>query len=308
MDAPDLRSGVDARFGTVATLVNVCGSNRSGTTMLHLMLGHGDDAFSCGEVRSRFRPRHTRHFSPVCGCGQDPCPVWARIGGGSERDFHARAARELGVDFVIDSSKDLSWTVDSQGWARRHGMRTRVVVLWKSPEERAWSHWKRRGEALGWLRGYVLYYRRLIELGLPFVTVGFRDLVEDPAGIVEALCAHLGMRHFPGKEEFRRHRSHHLFGSQGTRRQQEAGRPGIRSDPGYGAEFEPVLAEIAPVLAADPDLSRLLVELKARDFRRASAVPAAPFVRPAVMPTWYHVGRLKRAWHRRFPRRKAINY
>src|SRR4051812_23621524 len=86
-------------------LVNVCGAQRSGTTMLDLMLGSGDRAFSCGEAYARFRPFEPRHHRIDCACGESPCPVWAQIADLPEEHFHRGVADRLGSRAVIDSSK-----------------------------------------------------------------------------------------------------------------------------------------------------------------------------------------------------------
>ncbi len=98
-------------------LINICGMGGSGTTMLDLMLGNGNDAFSCGEVYAWFRPWRSHHRSIVCSCGETPCPVWEQIKDSAENRFHSDVCRRLGVSFVIDSSKELRWLTDAQTWA-----------------------------------------------------------------------------------------------------------------------------------------------------------------------------------------------
>jgi LPS sulfotransferase NodH len=77
------------------TLILVCGTARSGSTMLDVMLGNAPDAFSCGEVSSWFRPYRKQHFQIECHCGQRPCPIWEKIKDIPENIFHASMAKEL---------------------------------------------------------------------------------------------------------------------------------------------------------------------------------------------------------------------
>ena len=75
-------------------LVMVCGAARSGTTMLDLMLGNAEDAFSCGEIYALFRPFRTHHFDPECTCGSRDCDTWRQLRAVPEADFH-RSVLEL---------------------------------------------------------------------------------------------------------------------------------------------------------------------------------------------------------------------
>lgn len=56
----------------MATLINICGATRSGTTVPDLKLGNGRDAFSCGEAHALFRPWLLHHFRANWQCGQVP--------------------------------------------------------------------------------------------------------------------------------------------------------------------------------------------------------------------------------------------
>ncbi len=127
--------------------------------MLHLMLGNSPDAFACGEVHAWYRPHKRHHFIGNCRCGRNPCPVWERIRTVPERQFYKRVIEELKVGFIIDSSKELGWLIDSQDWAIAGGIKVLNLVLWKDPIDLAYSHWK-RGEGLNsWRRGFVNFYK-----------------------------------------------------------------------------------------------------------------------------------------------------
>ncbi len=49
------------------------------------------------------------------------------------REFHVEACRQLNVQFVIDSSKLLSWIFDVHRWAESSGLNVYNVFIWKDP-------------------------------------------------------------------------------------------------------------------------------------------------------------------------------
>lgn len=89
-------------FCEMKTLINVCGTARSGSTMLSLMLGNDSNAFALGEIAAWYRPFRIHHFKISCSCGQDPCPVWQQIQHIDEENFHEKAFEIFGVDFLIE--------------------------------------------------------------------------------------------------------------------------------------------------------------------------------------------------------------
>ena len=121
------------------TLVNICGTARSGNTMLDLILGNSDDTFSCGEVYAWFHPYRQHHFKINCSYGNNPCQTWEKIKDEPENEFHAAIFKTLGVSFVIDSSKDLCWLIDTQTWAFANNLKSINLVIWKDLLELAYS-------------------------------------------------------------------------------------------------------------------------------------------------------------------------
>ena len=183
-------------------LIMVLGAARSGATMLDLMLGNSDDVFSCGEVWSMFRPHRSHHFLPGCSCGDSDCAVWRELSKYPVSEFHAKALKQPNVKFVIDSSKDLRWLVDSHKWARQSGTKIYNVITWKDPMSLSYSHWK-RGRPIEYYRlAFVRYYGRFLDLGLPFVSLSHNRIVADPGAALRDICTHLGMDYQEGREEF----------------------------------------------------------------------------------------------------------
>jgi hypothetical protein len=269
--------------------------------MLDLMLGNSPDAFSCGELGCFYRPVKSHHFSPNCVCATNPCPIWSRLVDVSPKRAHATLARELGVRFVIDSTKELSWLVDTYGWARRAGLSIRTVLIWKDPVDLAFSYWK-RGHSLGFWRSYfVNYHTRLLSLGIPFVSTNYGQLVSTPGPTLERICGSVGMDYLPGRERFWEKPQHELVGSLGVRRQVQAGSSSIQAE-GYPADFAAHVPELHEQIRADQsvqDVIRRLLEVEAgrlADWDRP--VRALPLRKCRA---WYVKARAEKLYRRRFP-------
>ena len=211
----------------MATLINVCSVGHSGSTMLDLMLGHADNAFSCGEINAWFRPWRPHHLHLTCSCGRLPCPYWEQIKDYPEQVVHKKIAETFNVDYVIDSSKELCWVVDNNFRARRLGMRVVNVLIWKDPVSYAYSHWKRHHHPDLWRKVFVEYHRALFQTGLPFVAVQYERLVREPARTLQHLCQVIGIPYFPGKERLWEKEHHFLFGNGSLLRQLRSGQMSI---------------------------------------------------------------------------------
>jgi hypothetical protein len=259
--------------------------------MLDLMLGHGADAFSCGEVVAWFRPWRAHHFE----ARQYPSELWKRIGGVPEDRFHSNAASELGVRFIVDSSKDEAWVLDTQRWAKRNGMSVFNLMLWKDPLSHAHSFWKRGASLNQWKKHYIRYYQRMIEAGIPFSSVHFEELVEDPSGKLKAICALVGMPYFEGKERFWEGDHDHLFGSLGTRKQVEEGVSHIRRSQTYEEAFAERRAEVEALIQSDPKVKLVLEHLQRTEVSRGNAAMEVERTGRGIYPLWYYGFRARAA-------------
>jgi len=271
--------------------------------MLHLILGNSPNAFACGEAVNWYRPQKAHQFALECACGQDPCPVWTVIKDVPPQAFYATALRELQVDFLIDSSKESSWLIDARRWAATHGLRTVNLFVWKDPVDLAYSFWKRGHDVMFWRAQFVPYYRRVLAVGLPLLTVNFNDLTQSPQSKVVEVCAAIGMPYFPGKERFWEKEHHHLFGSLGIRRQVEAGDSIIQAEKRFPPEFAQRLDDLRPRIAADTEVQGLINILRRADVSYfADGSSPQQFTRKPPYPLWYYKQRARRLWNRYFPR------
>jgi len=208
----------------MSAIVNVCGPGNSGTTILHLMLGSGNDAFACGEVGKWYRLARYRegvHLPPSLNQFEDT----------PEENFHAQVLQAFGVDYVIDSSKGIDWIIDTHRWASKHGLKVFNLLMWKHPVDQAHSRWK-RNDFDRWYEEYIRYYENFFfRSGLDFFTVSYDELVAEPAGKLKLICRHIGMPYFEGKEHFWEENHSHAGGNEGVRDQLDAGTTRIEKRP-----------------------------------------------------------------------------
>jgi hypothetical protein len=292
----------------MATVIHVGGVSRSGSTMLHLILGNAPNAFACGEAVNWYRPAKSHHFAVECACAQDPCPVWATIKDVPPQAFYATALRQLQVDFLIDSSKEVSWLIDARRWTAAHGLRAINLFVWKDPVDLAYSFWKREQDIMFWRSQFVTYYRRVLAVDLPLLAVNFSDLTQSPQTKVAEVCAAVGMPYFPGKERFWEKEHHHLFGSLGIRRQVEAGDSFIQATKSFPPEFAQQLDDLRQRIATDREVQALMAVLHQADVSRLALNGSWPqqFTRKPPYPLWYYKQRAKRLWHSYFPRQHHL--
>lgn len=280
------------------TLINVCCPGRSGSTMVDLVLGNANNAFSLGEVYAWFRPWRKHHFTIRCSCGQTPCFYWEKIKNHDESKFHARAFEDLGVDFLIDSSKNMAWIVDAHRWGRREGFRVFNLLLYKEPVDIIYSHWKRGQTPAFALRNYKKYYERFFSMGLGFSSLSLKSFSTNPKGMLDAIAAQTGLSNFEGKERFWEKESHHLFGSAGTRGQAERESGVIRKKEGFKPEFEEMVPELERRIAADEKLGHILKTLREADVTMGGQAALRETPRYGL---WYLKNRAYSAFRRRFP-------
>lgn len=283
-------------------LLSICGLGRSGSTLLDLMLGNASNAFSCGEIYARFRPWRPHHYEIHCSCGNENCPVWERLKDSTENSFYSDIANTQHVTHIIDSSKELSWLIDSSKNAINSGGKVAIILLWKQPEALAYSYWKRGLPYSKMRKDFMSYYGHFLQLNLPFISVLYEDLVTDTTNILMKICQSTGLDYFEGKESFWEKRHHHLFGSAGTRKQLHKKTGQIKLDSEFPEEYMDELEEIRNKIAEDTSLLTILSKIQKQDIKQnisCNMLEDSSQISKHILPVWYYFRRL-RFCHRRF--------
>jgi hypothetical protein len=296
----DLTVATEEHCGSKGKLVMVCGAARSGTTMLDLMLGNSDDAFSTGEIDAYFRPYRSHHFNPVCSCGESSCKVWQDFLDVEESQIHNRILARPEYNFVIDSSKDLRWVLDSNVWARRNGHNCINVLIWKDPIDLAYSHWKRGNGVKYYRRAFLVYYERFLKLELPFISLNYGQLVAEPRAMLEKLCLRLGMECDENRMNFWSKEHHYYFGSAGTGRQVSDGVAKVSAKREFPKAFLTEYEEESKWSETSQRFNSIIYRLIEHDVARSS-LPVASHRKYLVKPLWYYRHSLKSLVRKRFP-------
>ena len=287
----------------MATLIHIYGTARSGSTILDLMLGNSPDAFSCGEVSAWFRPYRKHHFTIDCPCRQNPCPVWERIAHVPESQFYVTVIRELGVSFIVDSSKDLCWLLDAQKWAKAGQIQSVNLLVWKDPIDLVYSYWKRGRGLTVWRKEFIKCYSRFFETDLPFLAVNYNALASNPQGGVRAICAAVGMPYSEGRERFWEKQHHYLFGSLGVRRQVQGRDSAIKARRSFPPDFQAKRGFLEDQIAKDSAVQEIVAVLKHVDVESHPDYTSVsrPMRPKKLSPVWLYGKRMIRLLRRYVP-------
>ena len=216
------------------SIINILGLQRSGTSMLSSMLAHGTGVAACGEIGGWFRlARHRKEAT-----APDAFPFAADV---PAHAFHREALSHLDVDAIVDSSKSLEWALEVNRWYQGSEIDVYNVLIWKSPVEHAYSFWKRglRQSLSPRYYAWPFYHRRLLRSGASFVTVRYDELISDPQAKLRALCTHVGIPYFEGKEEFWNDEFTLIGSSPGVKKQMERGNSKLSME-SFHPDFEMV--------------------------------------------------------------------
>jgi hypothetical protein len=84
-------------------LIYIAGYSRSGSTVMDILLGSHEDAFSCGELTYLLEDSLNDDRSCACGNRYSSCPVWGQIPKGNDED--SKVLREVECRQVLKASK-----------------------------------------------------------------------------------------------------------------------------------------------------------------------------------------------------------
>ena len=267
------------------TVVNICGPGRTGSTVLDLMLGNGEDTFSIGEAYALYWPWRHRHLKPVCSCGDPECAVWGDLLDVDQSDFYPLLFEKTGAKYIIDSSKYLPWVLENNIQAEKNGYSTINLLTWKHPVELSYSHWKRgRGDAF-WKKRFVPYYTEFFDSKLPFVSVYAGGLVANPKGKIKEICENTGIQYFEGKEKFWETTHHYLNGSSNVLNQYKDKQP-TKNLNSYSTEFEAIKENVYQDAQYDQRVCDIVASLEKNEVSKTQKDFEKTV--PKEYPLWYY--------------------
>lgn len=282
-------------------LINVIGAERTGSTLLDVLLGHGNQAFSCGEISFRFRPMRTHDFIFDCSCGNDDCPVWTKLDEVNEKQIHNRLLSEF--PYVIDSSKHLVWVIDNiQSLDPQHKYLN--IATWKSPKKILFSHWKRGHDLKKAFKEYLNYYDDLLQCGIPFVTISHEALTNETVRFLKHFESLTGLTYFEGKERFWEENNHHfLFGSNGIRKQMKKSESVMYQEK-LDVKFDAVYEQFMSQISESSKDAQILNEMDKRSIFNFTELPESKST--IKRPYWYYIKKYGRMVKKYLPSKYEI--
>lgn len=126
----------------------------------------------------------------------------------SERNPH--------IEFLVDSSKELSWIYDRIEDLDKDGVDYEVIAIWKHPLEIALSLMK-RGGLNNFGKVWIDYYNNLASIVSDPYAVSYSDLAKDSSICLEQVLNRIGFAYEENSEEYWSTTHHTLFGSAASR-------------------------------------------------------------------------------------------
>jgi hypothetical protein len=282
----------------VKKVIFIGSAPRSGSTILDMMLGNGEGCFSLSEVNAFYRPYRKHHWNSICPCGNVACKIRKGFENISEKDLYDYVFDELGMHTAIDSSKDLSWIIDqNMRLADRPDIRVYNILIFKQPVSLAYSFYK-RGYSLDKYKKHFNYYAKFLQTGMPFISVEYSALAQDPAGLLKRICEYIEIPYFEGKEEYWNKEMHHFFGSGSVIRTYNSENPQIKSREQFSEDFLPHIAEIERDFNQDERRRKTLDMLNQFSLESGQSDNFSGEIRK---PLWYYGQKIRAVIKKRFP-------
>ena len=139
---------------------------------------------------------------------------------------------------------------------------------------------------------------------MPFFSVNYNDLAENPKGTLEKICLVLNMPYFDGKERFWEKPHHYLFGSGGILKQFDTRTSTIEYRKEFPEEFNAAWEQYKRRLVNDIEVRETIEMLKQKDVSIISVntLESSPVVsKKLFLPAWYYRKKLIRRIRRIFP-------
>jgi len=188
-------------------VIQVGGTDRSGTTLLGLILANDFDAIALGEVMHLFSPTHKDYRKKISNLKRDN--RWADIiKDKPENLYHNIFEMFPKVNLITDSSKDPFWFKKTGGKSKIYDIIR--IVSYKTPAQLKKSYDKRGFD--NWHTVYVNYYRRYITLIPTFRSVFLDSLLSEP-DTIKVLCQFCEVKYHKARLNYWEKEQPNFFGS-----------------------------------------------------------------------------------------------
>lgn len=200
-------------------IINICGTGRSGSTVMDLMIGSLEKTMSLGEINAYYYPYRRHHISPLCSCEIEQCITFNKIKNYSRKDVYNKLFEDNEIENIVDSSKSLFWIFENMKHLKGGSTEIFNIVLIKDFKSYAHSIWKRGGRIQVAYRKYISYYNMLINSGINYCLVNQSDLINNKENVSNIIRDYTGLvlkkEHF----DFWNFENHYFFGSPSAKKQ-----------------------------------------------------------------------------------------
>jgi len=291
------------------TVIFVNSQAFSGSTFLSTVLSLSKNVFNVGELSALFRPTFLHHAQRIdCTCQEaqekkEICLFWHPIRRSNvpERYIYRVVFSLTQKDFIVDSSKILSWFMDSHDWCVLDGYTVKNVLLFKHPVDFVYSHWKRRvrkGEVFSesdvesLMERWYRYYKHLLETEFEHYVVEYRSLIANFDEVVKGICEYVGLPAVSEGELRTDEKQHILYGNTRFIMQFYKKNFVIKRESGYEEEFlhwKRVADEIFVRRKNISDLYSYLLKLSSE----RPLIVGKRVIYPHPRPWWYYGNRAR---------------
>lgn len=179
-------------------IIFIGGSNRSGTTILNLIVANDVKAMALGEIINLFKPVYKNQVIVSKHMNKDL--VWGPILRGGEKKLYQNLKKTFpDIDIFVDSSKDPSWISRHNNYNVDY-FDIKNILIYKHPLELKKSFLKRNPKAK-WERIILNYYRRYLCIIKDYKTISLSSLLKE-AKTLENLCNYLEIPFSSKKYEY----------------------------------------------------------------------------------------------------------
>lgn len=217
----------------MSNLERVCliaGAGHSGSTLLGMILGSHSRVFYAGEAaKARYignsKTAERKRVCKLCGEG---CVVWGHFNEGvtdpTER-IYERIAERSGKGIIVDSTKNLPWTLDRISDMNAANVPVVLVLLLRDGRAVVNSRLRKypdrnAGEVIAKWKAQITGAQKLYdEFRGTRLKIRYEDLATDSDSVVRPIFDALGLQMEPGLTEFYRFDHHPLGGNNGTQYQ-----------------------------------------------------------------------------------------
>ena len=196
-------------------VIFITGTSYSGSTLLDMILSNDKNGFSLGEVNAFFRPYRKHHIEQIKIEQKKESILYKALLNGEKNLYKTIFESDSKIKFIVDSSKDVFWINNQIGNLNKQGIDYKVVLIYKTPEDLAYSFYK-RNLLNNWQNHFSKFYKKLFYYNYDLIFVKSDEIISDNSSL-EKLCNDLNIPYFLDKKDYWNTSHNTLFGNNRAR-------------------------------------------------------------------------------------------